>query len=153
SWTAVLCASLMIPALNAVLPTVAIAVAGTTSPSATGSPKIHESSSSALGVSAGNAESESGASRLSESWPPVVAVIYGFVTLVLLLRLAVGLAISSRFLAKTSPTGRWAEGIEIRESDRVTGPMTLGFVRPAIVIPQDWSCWHSQKLESVLAHE
>ncbi len=44
-------------------------------------------------------------------------------------------------------------GIEIRESDRVAAPVTLGIARPAIVLPGDWRQWDGAKLDAVLAHE
>ena len=56
--------------------------------------------------------------------------------------------------AARQPCDRQAtEGIEIRESDRVAAPVTLGIVRPAIVLPADWRQWDAPKLDAVLAHE
>ncbi len=43
--------------------------------------------------------------------------------------------------------------IEIRESGDLAAPLTLGILRPAIVLPADWRAWNSTKLEAVLAHE
>jgi hypothetical protein len=95
AWTAMLCGSLMIPGLNAALPRLPIAVPGTTFPQTSDFLNVHDSaSSSAPVVSVSKALSEGNASRSSESWANVIAAIYGFAALALLLRLAVGLAIS-----------------------------------------------------------
>jgi hypothetical protein len=45
------------------------------------------------------------------------------------------------------------ERIEIRESDRIAAPVTLGIWRPAILLPADWREWNAAKLDAVLAHE
>ena len=58
-----------------------------------------------------------------------------------------------RLLRSSRATGQMTERIEIRESDRVPAPVTLGIVRPAIVLPADWSQWDGAKLDAVLAHE
>jgi uncharacterized protein (TIGR03435 family) len=41
----------------------------------------------------------------------------------------------------------------VRESDSVAAPVTLGIVRPEIVLPTDWRKWDATKLDAVLAHE
>src|SRR5258708_17726633 len=58
-----------------------------------------------------------------------------------------------RLLRTSRATGRLRGASEIRESDRVTAPVTLGIVHPEIVLPQDWREWDEAKLEVVLAHE
>jgi membrane fusion protein, multidrug efflux system len=60
---------------------------------------------------------------------------------------------SARLLRSSRATGRETEGIEIRESEVVRAPVTLGIVRPAIVLPADWREWDGPRLEAVLAHE
>jgi multidrug efflux system membrane fusion protein len=54
---------------------------------------------------------------------------------------------------RSRPTGRETGGIEVRESESVTAPVTLGVVRPVIVLPMDWPTWDAARLEAVLAHE
>jgi len=60
---------------------------------------------------------------------------------------------SGRLLRRTRPTGRSADGIQILESDDVSGPVTLGIADPVIVLPNDWRDWQGAKLDAVLAHE
>jgi tetratricopeptide (TPR) repeat protein len=86
-------------------------------------------------------------------WALTAVMVYVLVALVLLLRLGFGLAISLRLLRRSRVTGQATEGIQIRESDRVTAPVALGIVRPAIVLPGDWRQWDSAKMKAVLAHE
>ena len=40
-----------------------------------------------------------------------------------------------------------------RIGSRVAAPVTLGIVRPVIVLPGDWRQWNAAKLDAVLAHE
>src|SRR5215475_6968278 len=49
--------------------------------------------------------------------------------------------------------GQVTDEIEIRESGDLAAPLTLGILRPAIVLPADWRAWDSTKLEAILAHE
>lgn len=60
---------------------------------------------------------------------------------------------SLRLLHSSRATNRVTEGIEIRESDRVAAPVTLGITRPVIIVPADWREWDGAKLDAVLAHE
>src|SRR5262249_45612612 len=39
------------------------------------------------------------------------------------------------------------------ESPRVTSPVTLGFLRPQVVLPNDWREWPAQKLRLAIVHE
>jgi uncharacterized protein (TIGR03435 family) len=66
-----------------------------------------------------------------------------------LLRLALGLAMSYRLLRHSRPTPER----DVRESDRISSPVTLGVVRPVVVLPADWCEWSEAKLAAVLAHE
>ena len=86
-------------------------------------------------------------------WWRVALMIYAFVALVLLLRLCIGLVMSLRLLRAARETGRMADGIPVLESDHVTAPVTLGIIRPKIVLPFDWRAWDDAKLSAVLAHE
>ncbi|MDR3676102.1 MAG: M56 family metallopeptidase [Acidobacteriota bacterium] len=86
-------------------------------------------------------------------WARAAVMLYVLVALVLLLRLGFGLAISLRLLRRSRVTGQATEGIEIRESDRIASPVTLGILRPAIVLPGDWRQWTRAQMDAVLAHE
>jgi multidrug efflux pump subunit AcrA (membrane-fusion protein) len=81
-------------------------------------------------------------------WPFVGLIAWSAVSATLLLRLLVGMALSLRLLRRSRSTE-----IGVRESDDLSAPVTLGIVRPAIVLPRNWREWPHAKLEAVLAHE
>jgi uncharacterized protein (TIGR03435 family) len=80
-------------------------------------------------------------------------VLYALPASALLLRLFVGLVISLHMFRRSRPTGIVAERFEVRESELVASPVTLGVLHCAVLLPLDWRTWNSAKLEAVLAHE
>jgi len=87
------------------------------------------------------------------AWQRVAVAIYFAVGGLLLLRLCAGLAMSAWLRRRSRPTGLRSEGVEVLESEEVPGPVTVGIVRPVIVLPSDWRGWSAVKLSAVLAHE
>jgi uncharacterized protein (TIGR03435 family) len=86
-------------------------------------------------------------------WLLATMTLYVIGAGVLFGRILAGLALSLRLLRRTATTGIAIDGIEVRVSDRVSAPVTLGILRPVIVLPVDWSEWDDTTLHSVLAHE
>ncbi len=82
-------------------------------------------------------------------WRRAAVIAYLGVAGTLLLRLPVGLTMAPGLLHRSRPTG--IDGV--RESDGVASPVTLGIIRPRIVLPADWREWDATKLAAVLAHE
>lgn len=82
-------------------------------------------------------------------WPTATIILYAAVAAGMLFRLALGLAGSYRLLQRSGPTER----NDIRESESIGAPVTLGVLRPAIVLPMDWREWEVTKLDAVIAHE
>ncbi|HEY6346388.1 MAG TPA: M56 family metallopeptidase [Bryobacteraceae bacterium] len=72
---------------------------------------------------------------------------YMSVTLALLLRFALGTFLAGR-LVKNSTL---IDGFH--ESEQITIPVTIGWIRPAILLPPEWREWDRFKLNAVLAHE
>jgi hypothetical protein len=148
AWTAMLCGSVAIPLLATALPKIPLAVMRTATQPAEYRMVVHN------GVLAGVREvSQVGVSPKHINWPRAAVVVYIVVAGTLLLRLGAGLLMSRRLLRSSRSTALRSEGIEVRESDRVAAPVTLGIVHPAIVLPVDWRDWESTKLDAVLAHE
>lgn len=60
-------------------------------------------------------------------------------------------------IARTLDQVRAAAGcqrpIELRETDAGCSPSTIGWLRPAIILPDDWRAWNDGQLRAVLAHE
>ena len=154
AWTVMLFGSLAIPALSVALPEVPVMVmrAATRPPETPAVLNQATPSQTAARPPDFSARGDTGISRRFD-WARATLTIYVVVAIVLLLRLCVGLAMSLRLLRNSQLTDRAMEGIEVRESDRVTAPVTLGVARPAIVLPGDWRQWDGAKLEAVLAHE
>ncbi len=140
-WTALLCASLVLPALTGILPRLPLSMKQAV-PARVEPPITVADSPASL-------QSESAAKPQARfDWSRAALIAYILVALTLLVRLCVGLAMSLRLLRNSRATD-----IGVRESDGVTAPVTLGIIRPEIVLPADWSEWDAAKLEAVLAHE
>ena len=156
AWTAMLAGSLAIPILTVALPKVPVVYMRTTvqritpPPSAVSSASPSVSDPSRLEMKPGTTMPARGKAF---DWVAAALLLYTLVAFILLLRVAVGLAIGLRLLRNSHATGRRIEGIEIRQSARVQAPVTLGIMRPAIVLPLDWPQWDSARLDVVVAHE
>jgi len=161
AWTAMLCGSLAIPVLAAALPKVPLAMVRRAVPRVAARPVaepvvVPGAAPAPIGLvsSQGSNSAKSGDRRIARfDWARAAVTIYGLTALALLLRVSLGLAIGLRLLRNSRKTGRSTAGIEIRESDRVAAPVTLGIARPAIVLPVDWRRWADAKLDAVVAHE
>jgi uncharacterized protein (TIGR03435 family) len=159
AWTAMLAGSMAIPLLAAALPKVPMpllrvpARASATaslpdpaeSPAMLPSPRILDSLTAPAPPRPPNA-------KLFD-WMRFAAVLYALPASALLLRLFVGLVISLHMFRRSRPTGIMAERFEVRESELVASPVTIGVLRSAVLLPLDWRNWNSAKLEAVLAHE
>ena len=161
AWIAMLCGSLAVPLLTATLPEARLAAIRVERPGmrARQSEALWVIDQAALAIGAtesralpGNSTGGPGASK-RDGWPRLALAIYLAIAAVLLLRLCAGLALSARLRRRSRPAGRTTDGIEILESEDVSGPSTLGIARAAILLPCDWRGWDGRKLDAVLAHE
>jgi beta-lactamase regulating signal transducer with metallopeptidase domain len=101
----------------------------------------------------------------SISWSTVITAIYCSGVLFLLLRIFVGIALARRLLCKSQPIDdlRLATHIArnrsvnavplIAESRMISVPLTVGALRPAILLPENWRSWDDAKLDAVISHE
>jgi len=157
AWTVMLCGSLAMPLFTAMAPRMPVRVMHTVMRTVM-STTTHPAEAPVAGYAAAPepvrklARQGTNFSKLFD-WARAAVMIYVLSAGALLLRLCFGLAMSLRLLRSSRATGRATEGIEIRESDRVAAPVTLGIARPAIVLPGDWRQWDGAKLDAVLAHE
>jgi beta-lactamase regulating signal transducer with metallopeptidase domain len=78
---------------------------------------------------------------------------YGSVTLALLLRFALGAFLVGRLVKHSTFVTSESTRQGFRESERITVPLTVGWVRPAILLPLEWRDWDPVKVDAVLAHE
>ena len=186
-WTAVLYASLAMPFLARLAPTIGVPLpaflaARSALPSVQGGirgavigPQMQVVGASsllapsyvktALGQPKGSPQRRP---KLTISWQLTAVALYLLIAAVLLGRLAVGWYFSRRLILLSTPirdggglrflieqSRRW--GIRtapgLAESPAVAVPVTLGWRRPLILLPQAWRGWREEKTQAVLAHE
>jgi uncharacterized protein (TIGR03435 family) len=159
AWTAMLAASLAIPLLTAALPKLPFPVMR---PSVRPSPPaastlIREPAIILPSAAIPDSISAPAPAQAANAKPfdrmRLAAILYTLAASALLLRLVGGLVVSLRILRRSHPTGIVTDVIEVRESDRVASPVTIGVLRPAVLLPPDWRDWAPAKLDAVLAHE
>ncbi len=86
--------------------------------------------------------------RRSIDWNHIAVYAYGDIASGFLARLLTGMWLVRRLLAGAQPAVESAY-----ESDRLTVPVTVGWLPPRIVLPLEWREWDREKLDAVLAHE
>jgi len=78
---------------------------------------------------------------------PWCAGLYCLVAGVLVLRLMLGTFLTFRLVRESTPCdGRMV-------SARCAAPITVGWLRPVVLLPADWREWSSSQLNAVLSHE
>ena len=80
-----------------------------------------------------------------------LAVAYLAVVSALLLRLGAGVALGMRLRRRSAPIAGF-DG-NVLESYRVSTPATYGIYRPFVVLPSSWRNWEQSKLNAVVLHE
>jgi len=91
------------------------------------------------------------AQAVAFDWQALVPWIYATVAAVLLLRLAIGVGLALRLKAGAERVVvPWAEGQDVRASEALNGPVTVG---STILLPADYEIWSEETLQAVLAHE
>jgi beta-lactamase regulating signal transducer with metallopeptidase domain len=101
-------------------------------------------------------------------WSAVVTATYFLVTLSFLLRFGVGLVLTLRLdhratairdskaaalVSKSAQTMGIKCSPRLAESEFLSVPVTVGVVRPAILLPARWRGWEEGELDAVIAHE
>jgi beta-lactamase regulating signal transducer with metallopeptidase domain/biopolymer transport protein ExbD len=88
------------------------------------------------------------------------AMIYFAVAIALITRLAAGLVLTRRLVGRaneihpaTLAAVRPRKAVRLLETDVLCVPVTVGFVRPVVLLPACWRQWSQAKREAVLAHE
>jgi len=143
AYTAILCASMALPALTSSLPRLPLPIlAAPAAPShAASAPEIQPVSHAPSTTHSAPAPAQ------AVDWRPF---LYAVPAWALLLRVLTGLFLSRRLLRRARRTGL---GPDILESATMPSPAVLGVIHPVIVLPADWRTWPATKLEAVLAHE
>jgi beta-lactamase regulating signal transducer with metallopeptidase domain len=100
------------------------------------------------------------------SWSLIATLVYFSGVVVLLCRLIVGYSLSRKLVRGSLPIADSrlhkvvianAAGLkaapQMAESELVSVPVTIGALRPAILLPVQWREWDDAQLEAVIAHE
>jgi len=146
-WTAVVCGMLALFAFGQVLPRLPLRILGSPAASAVSAPSAPMATIFELPMPALPAPISTVAQR-SIQWSTVLLYTYATVAFAFFAQFLAGMFLVRKLLASAS----LVQG-GFRESDRISVPMTVGWLRPAIVLPLEWQDWSDEKLGAVLAHE
>ncbi len=86
------------------------------------------------------------------SWQQAATATYALGALILLVRLLFGYLFTRR-LVRGARRMDLPVGGEILESTWISVPLTVGWLRPRVILPAGWEEWDGPKLKAVLAHE
>jgi GWxTD domain-containing protein len=144
AWTIVLIATLLMPLAAPLTPRLSISVPRFMAQTRDGKPQPQPAF--ALPVLSGS--SAEPRKTFSPQWTDIAAGLWLLTALAMLSRLLLGLGLSARLIRKS----RLVED-RIRESELVRVPITVGVIRPVVILPSDWRDWPAPKLLAVTAHE
>jgi TonB family protein len=83
---------------------------------------------------------------------PWATALYALGVALLACRLAYGYSITRRLVSRSRRIPP-IDGVPVYESPSVPVPLTVGFLRPKILLPLGWDSWTPEKLDAVLVHE
>ncbi|HKW97356.1 MAG TPA: TonB family protein [Bryobacteraceae bacterium] len=164
-WTAILAAMLALPFLSLLLPPVRMKI-----PAALERPRAAvETSLRGRAAQTRNTPATPPSAPAPSRWPVSLAALYLAVAAAFLARLIAGFAMSRRLAGRcqivcdpralnllenlaASHSTPWPLA-QLRASNAIKVPMTLGRRQPVILLPADWPQWDEWKLRIVLAHE
>lgn len=147
---AAVCGSLAIPLLTSTLPKLPVILA---EPASAAAPPLMPAVHWAIPAGISGHAPQTPAATSSVSIGTILLRAYAIVAGLLLLRLGLGLLLAHKLRRRSRPVEVTATGAEIRESNEVTAPVTVGLLRPVILLPADWRGWDDAKRNAVLAHE
>jgi beta-lactamase regulating signal transducer with metallopeptidase domain len=176
AWTAVLLAMLLMPVLPSVVPSIDVPVPRSAGAEPRGvadalifappSDESYRTVTPSTQAGSGSMPSdgtrsatafEAGSPSVRPTIAGVVIAVYALVAFVLLARLVLGWWASVRVVKQSSPVDagrRLPDPLHgVREASIVATPLTIGIVRPRVVLPLEWRQWSSPTLAAVLAHE
>jgi TonB family protein len=88
------------------------------------------------------------------NWQSLVMALYAAGALVMLGRLCYGYASALKLGRSSKPVEEVpSERVPVSESECITVPVTIGWMKPRILLPLEWRTWSEGKLRAVVAHE
>ena len=176
AWSAVLVAMLLMPVLPSIVPPLPVAIPVTAGGALGAASSFEEPSMDVVGSStqASNEVSPAPSPRIAESghqadgmpapapprasrpWVPLMLLgTYAAGVLLFGARLFYGSFLASAMVRRAKQAGpvRIAGAGPVFQSSEVTVPVTVGVIRPVIVLPVAWNTWDSETLAAIVAHE
>lgn len=85
----------------------------------------------------------------------MLRLLIGFVSVKRMVRLAISLngSVAEETLDILAAEQQLTRSLRLLEHDRLTTAAVIGWWRPTILLPKDWSQWSREQLRAVLAHE
>ena len=155
-WTVVVVAMLVLPPWLAAGTTVSVPLLPASTVAGGGGPASGDDRSPASartpldrvdrGVAAAN-DADARAAGALFGWPAILVGAYVAGLLAMLVRLAIG---SLQAIALRRGAQRRGGRLTSR---RCVTPVTVGWLRPALILPDDWERWRPAQLDAVLTHE
>ncbi len=144
AWTIVLIATLLMPFVAPLMPGISISVPRFLAQSRDVKPQAQP----AFEIPPVHRLNTAPRKTLSPDWTDIAAGLWLLTALTMLSRLLLGLRLSARLMRSSRPIED-----RIRESELVRVPITVGVIRPVVILPSDWRDWPAPKLRAVTAHE
>jgi len=113
-------------------------------------------------------DSSAAGSTALRMWPNFLLLVIAIGVCALLLRFALGLRAIQRLYRQSEPItasmvnellmrvqqlAGCRRPVPVRQSHHLFAAVTIGWLRPAIILPADWEDWSADELLAVLAHE
>ena len=136
AWSVLLAGMLLMPALRSTVPAIEVPIGQATffaSSAPHDSPAVVSPDDGPLGA-----------------WTWLLLTGYAAVAVVLLARLVAGAMAARRLIQSSDRIDGWSG---VRESTLIATPVTVGALRPYILLPHTWRTWSPDALAAVLAHE
>ncbi len=149
AYTVMLCGSLVLPLLKTTLPGVPLRAVREAIDVAEFAAPVMFSETTATPAPPTVTFTQTTPQSTPINWTRAAFNFYLVVAVILLVRLLTGLILSRRLRHSAAPTERAG----IRQSGLISVPVTVGAIRPTVILPEDWRAWDKFKLEAVLAHE
>lgn len=147
-WTAVMLSMLAMPVMSVWLPPLPAAVL----PSPSTLPFLFSAAVALPETSASGPAGRPITPNPAFDWMAAAGWLYLAISFALVARVLAGYAGVCRLVRGAAPTGI-AALVRILESAAIRVPLTIGWLRPAVLLPPGWRDWDSSKLHAALSHE
>jgi len=149
-WTVTAAGMLLLAALATLMPPLAVPLLRASAPVEVAA--IPDGALPLSGAPAGAIAPAPSIHRPAVTWQRAVVAIYLAGVVVFLLRLVFSYLFTARLVhASRAVREVWAG--DVYESDWISVPLTIGWLRPRVLLPAGWQSWDRAKLHAVLVHE